>query len=230
MAEDLTEDEQLETVKRAVVEYAPWLIGGAVIGAALFFGYRYYQSSGNERALKAAAQFSAMTDALQANDRSRSRQIAETLVKDYANTPYADQAQLTLARLYVDDGQLENAIAPITQVMNNSKDSELRQIARLRLARILTDQGKADAAIKTLGEGTPGAAFAGRYHEVRGDAYYAKKDVAAAVTEYKAALGAADAGDTDAAMLELKIQDLGAAAAPPPASAASLGTLNKAKP
>jgi len=229
MAEDLTDDEQLETVKRAVAEYAPWLIGGALIGAGLFFGFRYYQNSSNERALKAAVQFSAMTDALQANDRSRSRQIADTLVKDYANTPYADQAQLTIARLYVDDGQLENAIAPITSVMNNSKDTELRQIARLRLARILTDQGKADAAIKTLGEGTPGA-FAGRYHEVRGDAYYAKKDIAAAVTEYKAALGAADAGDTDAALLELKIQDLGAAAAPPPASAASLGTLNKAKP
>jgi len=229
MAEDLTDDEQLETVKRAVAEYAPWLIGGAVIGAALFFGYRYYQSSGNERALKAAVQWSAMTDALQANDRSRSRQIAEALVKDYAHTPYADQAELTLARLDVEDGQLENAIAPITQVMNNSKDTELRQIARLRLARILTDQGKADAALKTLSDGTPGA-FASRYHEVRGDALYAKKDTAGAVSEYKAALGAADLGDTDAALLELKIQDLGAAAAPPPASAASLGTLNKAKP
>jgi len=229
MAEDLTDDEQLETVRRAVAEYAPWLIGGAVLGAALFFGYRYYQSSGNERALQAAVQWSAMSDALQANDRSRSRQIAEALVKDYANTPYADQAQLTIARLDVEDGQLENAIAPITQVMNNSKDTELRQIARLRLARILTDQGKADAALKTLGEGTPGA-FASRYHEVRGDALYAKKDTAGAVSEYKAALGAADVGDTDAALLELKLQDLGAAPAPPPASAASLGTMNKAKP
>jgi predicted negative regulator of RcsB-dependent stress response len=230
MAEEyLTDDEQLEAVKRAAAEYAPWLIGGALLGAALFFGYRYYQSSGNERALKAAAQFSAMTDALQANDRARSRQIADGLIKDYANSPYADQAQLTVARLYVEDGRLENAIAPLTQVMNNSKDSELRQIARLRLARILTDQGKADAAIQTLADATPGA-FAGAYHEVRGDAYYAKKDMTGALTEYKAALGAADASGVNAALLELKIQDLGAVAAPPPASAASLGTLNKAKP
>jgi predicted negative regulator of RcsB-dependent stress response len=230
MAEEyLTDDEQLEAVKHAVTEYAPWLIGGALIGAALFFGYRYYQSGSNQRALQAAAQFSAMTDALQANDRARSRQIADGLIKDFANSPYADQAQLTIARLYVEDGRLENAIAPLTQVMNNSKDSELRQIARLRLARILTDQGKADAALKTLADGTPGA-FAGAYHEVRGDAYYAKKDIAGAVTEYKAALGAADASGVNAALLELKIQDLGAVAAPPPASAAALGTLNEAKP
>jgi predicted negative regulator of RcsB-dependent stress response len=230
MAEEyLTDDEQLEAVKHAVTEYAPWLIGGALIGAALFFGYRYYQSGSNQRALQAAAQFSAMTDALQANDRARSRQIADGLIKDFANSPYADQAQLTIARLYVEDGRLENAIAPLTQVMNNSKDLELRQIARLRLARILTDQGKADAALKTLADGTPGA-FAGAYHEVRGDAYYAKKDIAGAVTEYKAALGAADASGVNAALLELKIQDLGAVAAPPPASAAALGTLNEAKP
>jgi predicted negative regulator of RcsB-dependent stress response len=230
MAEEyLTDDEQLEAVKHAVAAYAPWLIGGALIGAALFFGYRYYQTSGNERALRAAEQFSAMTDALQVNDRVRSRQIADGLIKDYPTSPYADQAQLTIARLYVEDGRLDNAVAPLTQVMNNSKDSELRQIARLRLARILTDQGKADEAIKTLADGKPGA-FAGAYHEVRGDAYYAKKDIAGAVTEYKAALGGSDVSGVNAALLELKIQDLGAGAAPPTASAASLGSVNEAKP
>ena len=100
--------------------------------------------------MKAAAQFSAMTAALQTNEPPKSRQIADGLIKDYASSPYADQAQLTLARLDVDDGQLDKAIAPLTQVMDDSKDTELRQIARLRLARILIDQGKPDEAIKTL--------------------------------------------------------------------------------
>ena len=52
--------------------------------------------------------------------------------------------------------------------MDNSKDTELRHIARLRLARVLIDQGKPDDALKTLSD-APGA-FAARYHEVRGDA------------------------------------------------------------
>jgi predicted negative regulator of RcsB-dependent stress response len=93
---------------------------------------------------------------------------------------------------------------------------------------VLTDQGKADAAIKTLAEPVP-AAFSARYHEVRGDAYIAKKDIPGALTEYKAALGAADASGINAALLELKIQDLGAVPAPA-AKAASVDTLNKAKP
>jgi len=229
MAEEyLTDDEQLEAVKHLIVEYAPWLIGGVLVGAALFFGYRYFQTYTNERAYKAGAEFSSLTTALQANDHARSRQIADSLIKNYANTPYADQAQLTLARLDVDDGQLDKAIAPLTQVMNESKDTELRQIARLRLARVLTDQGKADEAIKTLAEPMP-AAFSARYHEVRGDAYVAKKDPSDAAAEYQAALGAADASGINAALLELKIQDLGAAATPV-VKANSVDTLNKAKP
>ena len=229
MAEEyLTDDEQLEAVKHVVAEYAPWLIGGVLVGAALFFGYRYYESYTDGRALKAAAQFSALTNALQANDHTKSRQIADGLIKDFRNSPYADQAQLTLARLDVEDGELDKAIAPLTQVMTDSKDTELRQIARLRLARVLTDQGKADAAIKTLAEPMP-AAFSARYHEVRGDAYVAKKDIPDAVTEYQAALGAADASGINAGLLELKIQDLGAVAAPV-AKTGSVDTLNKAKP
>ncbi|HME40195.1 MAG TPA: tetratricopeptide repeat protein [Steroidobacteraceae bacterium] len=226
--EYLTDDEQLEAVKHLVVEYAPWLVGGLLAGAGVFFGMRYFDSYTNERMLKAAAQFSAMTVAVQANDQTRSRQIAEGLIKDYASSPYADQAQLTLARLDVDAGQLDQAIAPLTQIMTGSKDTELRQIARLRLARVLTAQGKADEAIKTLAEPAP-AAFAVRYHEIRGDAYLAKQDVSHAAAEYQAALAAADTGGFDASLLELKIQDLGAVPAPV-ASAVSADTMKKAKP
>jgi predicted negative regulator of RcsB-dependent stress response len=113
--------------------------------------------------------------------------------------------------------------------MNESKDDELRQIARLRMARILTDQGKPDEAIKALPDPIP-AAFAARYHEVRGDAYFAKHDIPHAVSEYQAALAAADASGTNAALLELKIEDLGAVLPPPVAEAASADTTNKAKP
>jgi predicted negative regulator of RcsB-dependent stress response len=219
MAEDyLTDDEQLEHVKRVVAENWAWVVGGIVLGAALIFGYRYYDSYRNDRALRAAAQFDDMTSALEHNDKAKSRQIADGLIKDFPTSPYADQAQLVLARLYVDEGKLSDAAGPLMQVMNNSKDNELRHIARLRLARVLTDQGKPDDAIKTLAEDTPGA-FASRAHEVRGDAFYAKKDFKSAVVEYREALLGGDAGGVDSALLQLKIADLGTPPAPAPATA-----------
>jgi predicted negative regulator of RcsB-dependent stress response len=206
--EYLTDDEQLEAVKRFTREYAPVLIIGALLGAGGLFGFRYYQNYQNEQGLKAAAQFAQLNAAVQGNDAVKSRQAANELINDFPSSPYADQAKLVLARIDVDAAQDANAVAPLTEVMNNSKDTELRQIARLRLARVLIDQGKPDDAIKLLSEGNPGS-FAGRYHEVHADALFAKNDMAGAVTEYKAALDAADAGGVDAAMVEMKLADLG---------------------
>jgi predicted negative regulator of RcsB-dependent stress response len=207
MAEEyLTDDEQLEAVKRAFTEYAPWILGGVVLGVGGWYGYQHYQSHKNEVAFRAADQFSQMTVALQLNDPKKSLQIADGLIKDFPNSPYADQAQLTIARIDVESGKSADAVAPLTQVMNNSKDTELQQIARLRLARVLIDQGKPDDAIKLLAAGTPGS-FAGRYHEVHGDALYSKKDIPGAIAEYNAALGVSDGG-ADAAMLQLKLADL----------------------
>ncbi|HEY0800259.1 MAG TPA: tetratricopeptide repeat protein [Steroidobacteraceae bacterium] len=207
MAEEyLTDDEQLEAVKRAFTEYAPWILGGVVLGVGGWFGFQRYQSHQNEVALRAADQFGQMTTALQMNDATKSQQIADGLIKNFPNSPYADQAQLTIARIDVENGKSGDAVAPLTQVMKNSKDAELTQIARLRLARVLIDQGKPDDAIKILAEGTPGS-FAARYHEVHGDALYAKKDIPGAIAEYNAALGASDGG-ADAAMLQLKLADL----------------------
>jgi predicted negative regulator of RcsB-dependent stress response len=207
MAEEyLTDDEQLEAVKRAFTEYAPWILGGVVLGVGGWYGYQHYQSHKNEVAFRAADQFSQMTGALQMNDSQKSLQIADGLIKDFPNSPYADQAQLTIARIDVEGGKSADAVAPLTQVMNNSKDTELQQIARLRLARVLIDQGKPDDAIKLLAAGTPGS-FAGRYHEIHGDALYSKKDIPGAILEYNAALGSSDGG-AEAAMLQLKLADL----------------------
>jgi predicted negative regulator of RcsB-dependent stress response len=207
MAEEyLTDDEQLEAVKRAFTEYAPWILGGVVLGVGGWFGIQYYRSHQNAVAMQAADQFSQMTAALQMNDAPKSLQIADGLIKNFPSSPYADQAQLTIARIDVDSGKAADAIAPLTHVMNESKDSELKQVARLRLARVLIDQGKPDDAIKTLGAGTPGS-FAGRYHAVHGDALYAKKDIPGAIAEYNMALSTSDGG-ADAAMLQLKLADL----------------------
>src|SRR5277367_6291377 len=151
MAEEyLTDDEQLEAVKHLFKEYAPWIVGGLILGLGGWYGFQYYKSHQNDRALQAAAQFEQMTIAMQADNHNKSRAIADGLVKDFPGSPYADQAQLAIARMNVEDGHSTDAVVPLTQVMNNSKDTELQQIARLRLARVLIDQGKSDDAIQLL--------------------------------------------------------------------------------
>jgi predicted negative regulator of RcsB-dependent stress response len=251
MAEDyLTDDEQLEHVKQLFAEYGPWTFGAVVVGLGLAFGYRYYNQHMNERSLDASAQFADMSAAVGADNPAKARQIADGLIKSYPSSPYADQAQLVLARIAIDANQEAGAVGPLQEVIDHSKDVELKHIARLRLARVQIDQGKPDEALQTLSD--PPGTFAARYDEVRGDAYYAKKDPAQAAELYRKALGEGDPQSMDSALLALKIADLGltpgapqasaaaaapppsapqtAATAPPPASPASSVSSNKAKP
>jgi predicted negative regulator of RcsB-dependent stress response len=229
MAEDLTDDEQLEHVKQLFAEYGPWTFGAVVVGLGLAFGYRYYNQHTNERALDASAQFADMSAAVDGDNPAKARQIADGLIKSYPSSPYADQAQLVLARLAIDANQEAAAVGPLQEVIAHSKDVELKRIARLRLARVQIDQGKPDEGLQTLSE--PSGTFAARYDEVRGDAYYAKKDPAKAAELYRKALSEGDPRSTDSALLALKIADLGLApgalqsspamAAPPAAAPAS---------
>ncbi len=96
-------------------------------------------------------------------------------------------------------------------------------VARLWLARVQVSQNHPDAALQTLGTSDQGA-FDGRFAEVRGDAYFAKGDKAAALREYRAArlaLGPAQAAND---LLDLKINDLAGDATSAPAAATVKGT------
>ncbi len=209
MAEELlTDDEQWEAIKRWLSENGLWLVAGCALGAAILFGFRFYQAHRTEVQLHAAEQFESMSQQVEKNDRAAARRTGTALLEAYPGTPYADQAELLLARLAIDEGRVSEAVAPLTHVMNSSKDTELQVVARLRLARVLIDLGKPDAAVSTLAVTAP-AAYASRFHEVRGDAMVAKKDVAAALTEYRAALAGGDGRGSDATLLNLKIADLG---------------------
>ncbi|MDE1924113.1 MAG: tetratricopeptide repeat protein, partial [Gammaproteobacteria bacterium] len=206
--EFLTDEEQVEAIKRFLVENGPWLLAGALLGAALLFGYRYYQSHRNGRALAAAALFNQMTAAVDRHDAADARRIATQITGGYDGTPYADQAELTLARLAVDDGKLAAAETLVAHVVDSTKDDELKKIASLRLARIEIAEGQPDQALKSLSGMQPGA-FAALFHEVRGDALVAKKDRDGAIAEYRAALAASDPRFGDNPLLTLKIADLG---------------------
>jgi predicted negative regulator of RcsB-dependent stress response len=216
----MTDDEQLENVKAWFSENGTWLAGGVLLGAVLLFGYRYYNGHKDDEALKAAARFTQMSAAMEKNDRSKAKGLAGELKKDFPDTPYADQADLMLARLSVDGGELANAVEPLTRVMNNSHDEDLRNIARLRLARVLIDQKKPDEAINLLAT-VPAGSFAARMYEVRGDARYAKNDLPGAIKEYQSALGLADSRGIERGLLELKLTDLGVTPAPPAQTASA---------
>ena len=215
MDDYLSDKEQWEWAKQQVREHGPSVILAVVVVTAGILGWRWWQGRLDEGRQQAGNRYTQMVQALEHGDRSQALVYLGELERESPDSAYTDQARLLAARVYVDSGDLEHAAAALSAVAEHSKDHELSTIARLRLARVQIAQGKADAALTTLGAKDE-SAFAARYHEVRGDAYYAKGDRVTALAEYRSAQAAGTGAATP--LLDLKVADLAASA---PAKAAA---------
>jgi predicted negative regulator of RcsB-dependent stress response len=203
----LSEKEQWEWVKAQLRENGPAVIVAIALAVAIVSGWRWWQGHLDAGRLEAGAKYMQMVQALESGNRTQAMVSLGELEREHAGSPYTDQAKLLAARLYVDEGALDKAAGELASVAEHSKDPELVLVARLRLARVQIAQGKADSALATL-DAAPSGAFAGRFHQVRGDAYYAKGDKPAALREYQAAQQ--QPSDGADALLRLKVADLAA--------------------
>ncbi len=206
--EYLTDDEQAEALKSWWRDNWAWVLSGVVVGLGLLVGWQYYQRYTAQRADAASSAIEEFAK-VQASDKARAEVLFKDLTDKYAATPYAVQAQLLQAQNAVDSNDLPRAEAALRAVMADSKDPELVLIAKLRLARVLIEQGKPDDAMALL-DIEAASAFAAQAHEVRGDALYAKQDLSGARSEYQAALKAFKSSEAaDTSLLELKLLDVG---------------------
>jgi predicted negative regulator of RcsB-dependent stress response len=71
-----------------------------------YYGYRWWESRSAQRSIEAGERFAAMLDAIGGGKRDEGLKIAGEVTGEFADTPYADQANLVLARLDVDSGNL----------------------------------------------------------------------------------------------------------------------------
>jgi len=210
--EDLTDNEREEQLRRWWSENWLWIVGGIAIGLGGLAGFQYWQKSRQSAAEQDEATYRAAIEALGGQHVDMAVAKAKQLRDLHPASPYADQADLALARAAVERRDFDEAVKRLTVVVNNSRDPQLRHVARARLARVLVEQGKYDAAVAQLDMATAGA-FGALFHDIRGDALAAKGDAAGARREYDSALAsAATEPGVDRAYVELKRDALAAVA------------------
>jgi predicted negative regulator of RcsB-dependent stress response len=168
MAYDAEEQEQIEALRSWWQQYGS-LVLLALTAAALTFatyqGWRYYRHTQAEGAVTLYAQ---MERAESAGDYKRVREIAARIVERYGSTTYAVLAALTDARAAFGAGDLEAAKSRLRWVMEQAREQEMRDVARLRLAGVLLDEKSHDQALKLL-EAAPVEPLSALYADLRGD-------------------------------------------------------------
>ncbi|WP_028080538.1 YfgM family protein [Solimonas soli] len=200
------DEAQAEQLKTWWKENWPALAAGLVIGLAAIFGWEGWQNHKAERAANASQMYEDLKKAIADGKNDAARPLADKLVADYADTPYAAGAQLRLAAAAVKDARLDDAATRLQWVREHAHDDGLQQIARLRAARVLWQQGKPDEALKTL-DGDAGS-FAPLYDELRGDIKLAQGDRAAARSAYEKAFTATPEDQPSRQLLQRKLDDL----------------------
>ncbi|MDX2412671.1 MAG: tetratricopeptide repeat protein [Woeseiaceae bacterium] len=210
-----SEKEQLEEMRAWWTVYGRYVIAGVVIAVGLLFGFNQYQSSKLAAQVEASVLYESLTVYVSDGDLDNAESVADDLASNYANTAYAAQSNLAMAKLYMDKNRDQDAADVLNELLLMRGNKALKQIGRLRLARILLYQDKPQDVVDLLADQDE-AAFAGLFAEMRGDAFAALGQITAAGDEYRTAL--ADTSQTiNRGVVQMKLVDLPDVPAPAPA-------------
>lgn len=209
MDDYLSEKEQIEKLQAWWSDYGAWVIVGVALGGLALFGWNYYQGQQRDAQLSASALYDELTDYVVDGDVEEAQAIVGRLESEYADLAYTAQARLAMARLYMDRNRDQDAADILRALMDSSASQQFRDVARLRLSKVLLYQGKADEVVGLLADNDGESAFAARFSDTLGDAYYALGDYDAARDAYRLALIEPSQGATvDQQFVTLKLLDL----------------------
>ena len=220
MAEHLTDEEQMEALKRWWKDNGSSTVATIAIAVVGYFGWQYWETSQQAQAEAASAIYQQMIEASQVQpgqviseeSAATAGHLAGELKRNYASSLYAQQGALMLAKLAVQDKDLDKAAAEIKWVLAQNPDEALALLAHLRLAKVLYAAEQYDAALLELNTQDAGA-FTAAFEDLKGDVLLAKGDQQAARAAYQLALiRLLPAEGARRALLEMKLNDVKVAA------------------
>lgn len=195
MSVHLTEEEQLENLKRWWAENGKSTVIIVLLAVTGYFGWSAWQDKNQADIYAASASYQNLMEAVTADQgqplsderRATVSHLVGELKDNYAFTLYASQAALFQAKLAVENGDLESAASELQWVIDTNVDETLTLLSRSRLARVKSAQKDYNAALAVLSE-TDVASFRGAFAEQRGDIYLLQGKTAEARAAYSLAM------------------------------------------
>jgi predicted negative regulator of RcsB-dependent stress response len=219
----LDEHEQGELVQKWLRENALSIVVGVALGLVLIFGWQQWKAHRAHHVAEAAAQYQALTDAVDAKREDEAARIADSVRKDFPDTAYAVFAAMHQADAASRKGDLAAAASALEWAQEHAGVAGLKSLVSLRLARVKLAQGDAGGAI-ALVDGVPKDAYAALAGEIRGDALVKLGRGDDARTAYQDALAHLDPQAPNRNLLQMKLDDIAIAAARAPTPPAAPAT------
>jgi predicted negative regulator of RcsB-dependent stress response len=199
----LTDEEQVARLKTWWDENGKSLVIGLVVVVVGVAGYRWYDGFHTEQNIAASDLYE---EFLLSDGENREAALAK-LADQASGTSYEVLALLQHAKSSVGSGEYEAAQATLRDAVAAAPDAILADVARLRLARVLQQLDRTDAALGVLGD-IRSEGFRSSVAELQGDIHLLRGEPALAHEAYAAALSAAGDG-VGRPMLQMKLADTG---------------------
>ncbi|RTZ66214.1 MAG: hypothetical protein DSZ29_03305 [Aquificaceae bacterium] len=195
-----TDEEKAEELKQWWRDNGTSVLAGVALAIAGTFGWQQWQAhqkAQTETASQLLAQIKSGS-----GDKAKT---TEKLISEYSSTPYAAFAALEKAKDAEEKGDNKASIEAL-KIAADSKQVNVARIAKLRLIRSLIANGKLDEANTLLSEKLP-SAYTSLHEELKGDLYFAKKEIDKARQSYDRAI--LSAGKDSVEYLKMKRNNLG---------------------
>ena len=205
MAAHLEEQQELDDFKYFWKNWGRWLFALLIAAALGYLGYIIYKDHKINQNREAAEVLAQMVD--KAQSKADSKQINADLLKlqqDYSDTVPAAQATMMVAATEFDAGRYDTAAGHLNWVLSNQKAPLIQALAAQRLAVVLLQQKKYDAAITVLNTKVE-ADFEPLLWEAKGDVYAAQNKTKEAAQSYQQALEKLPKDAIERELLQMKL-------------------------
>jgi predicted negative regulator of RcsB-dependent stress response len=184
---DLEEQEKIDGLKSWWEAYGTLVMVVIATFIASMAGVKMWNYYQQQQIEQAAELYSSLLQIEAGGDTRKISDAAQLVMTGFPGSGYASRAALISARASFEGGDVQNAKSRLQWTLDNTKEDELKDLVRLRLAGLLLDERKYDDALRLL-DTKHGESFGGLYGDLKGDVLTAAGKVTEARAAYQMAL------------------------------------------
>ena len=203
----MTEQEQIESIKKWWHAHGWQVLTLALVIMLAFAGSQIWQKHQAKTHILASNYYEAlMVSVAQGDDEALSGQARE-IILNFPSSVYAASSALVYAKVLAYQEKWALASQKLQWVIDNAQNSQFRQVARIRLAKIKAYLKQYTAALSVLAT-VEDPAYLPLIYETRGDLYAEQAKISLAQKQYIQALAFYPKLGMRSPFLEMKLHDL----------------------
>jgi len=179
-----------------------------VVGIVLIVSWNVWESNVKEKASQASALYDQLQISFSKENIESVQKLTEKMNQEHGDSAYATYSALLLAKIKVQQNDIEAAKLILETQMNTADSNALRNIARLRFVKLLQTTGDNEKGLQLISEVDQASikGFSASYDELKGDLYVVLDRLGEARTAYQSALRAG----AKSPLLQFKLDDIAA--------------------